>query len=68
MGLRRRARAEIDAYFETLQREKPAIWNGRVLLLHAHAVADGVFAALSGNRLCQLRRLARLGPAARPAS
>lgn len=36
-------RAEIDAFFAKLQREKPAIWNGRVLLLHAHAVENGVF-------------------------
>ncbi len=36
-------RAEIDAYFKTLQREKPAIWNGRVLLLHHQVVSDGVF-------------------------
>ncbi len=36
-------RAEIDAYFGALQREKPAIWNGRVLLLHAQVVRDGVF-------------------------
>lgn len=36
-------RAEIDAYFEALQREKPAIWNGRVLLMHEYTVADGVF-------------------------
>lgn len=36
-------RAEIDAYFTDLQREKPAIWNGRVLLLHRQVVSDGVF-------------------------
>ena len=36
-------RAEIDAYFKALQREKPAIWNGRVLLLHHQVVSDGVF-------------------------
>jgi 8-oxo-dGTP pyrophosphatase MutT (NUDIX family) len=36
-------RAEIDAYFAELQREKPAIWNGRVLLLHRQVVSDGVF-------------------------
>jgi 8-oxo-dGTP pyrophosphatase MutT (NUDIX family) len=36
-------RAEIDAYFEALQRENPAIWNGRMLLLHEHALANGVF-------------------------
>jgi len=36
-------RAEIDAYFEALQRAKPTIWNGRVLLLHETALADGVF-------------------------
>jgi 8-oxo-dGTP pyrophosphatase MutT (NUDIX family) len=36
-------RAEIDAYFSALQREKPALWNGRVLLLHRQAVSEGVF-------------------------
>ena len=36
-------RAEIDAFFASLQRDKPAIWNGRVLALYRHAVADGVF-------------------------
>ena len=36
-------RADIEAYFARLQREKPALWNGRVLLLHEHALADGVF-------------------------
>jgi 8-oxo-dGTP pyrophosphatase MutT (NUDIX family) len=36
-------RAEIDGYFQSLQRAKPAVWNGRVLLLHEHALADGVF-------------------------
>jgi 8-oxo-dGTP pyrophosphatase MutT (NUDIX family) len=35
-------RAEIDAFFEGLRREKPEIWNGRVLLLHHQVVADGV--------------------------
>ncbi|HZD89236.1 MAG TPA: NUDIX hydrolase [Pseudolabrys sp.] len=35
-------RGEIDAYFEALKREKPALWNGRVLLMHRHAVEDGV--------------------------
>ncbi|MCF8475731.1 MAG: NUDIX hydrolase [Pseudolabrys sp.] len=34
--------AEIDAYFAELQREKPAIWNGRVLLLHHQVVSKGV--------------------------
>ncbi|HWE79098.1 MAG TPA: NUDIX hydrolase [Pseudolabrys sp.] len=36
-------RAEIDAYFAELQREKPAIWNGRVLVLRRHELRDGVF-------------------------
>jgi 8-oxo-dGTP pyrophosphatase MutT (NUDIX family) len=36
-------RSEIDVFFANLQREKPAIWNGRVLLLHTHAVENGVF-------------------------
>ena len=36
-------RAEIDAYFAGLRREKPALWNGRVLLLHSQVLSDGVF-------------------------
>jgi 8-oxo-dGTP pyrophosphatase MutT (NUDIX family) len=36
-------RAEIDAYFEKLRRQKPAVWNGRVLLMHHQVVANGVF-------------------------
>ena len=36
-------RPDIDAYFAKLQQEKPAVWNGRVLLLHSQSVADGVF-------------------------
>jgi 8-oxo-dGTP pyrophosphatase MutT (NUDIX family) len=36
-------RAEIDAFFGALQREKPAIWNGRALLLHRQVVRGGVF-------------------------
>ncbi len=35
-------RAEIDVYFEGLRHEKPAIWNGRVLLLHHQEFAGGV--------------------------
>ena len=35
-------RAEIAAYFAGLQREKPALWNGRVLLLHSQVVSEGV--------------------------
>jgi 8-oxo-dGTP pyrophosphatase MutT (NUDIX family) len=40
-------RAEIDAYFARLQQEKPALWNGRVLMMYQHtftgAVLDGAF-------------------------
>jgi 8-oxo-dGTP pyrophosphatase MutT (NUDIX family) len=36
-------RAEIDAHFAALKRDKPALWNGRVLLLHRQVVAEGVF-------------------------
>jgi len=36
-------RAEIEAYFAEVQRAKPSIWNGRVLLLHHQVVRDGVF-------------------------
>jgi len=35
-------RAEIDAYFESLRREKPELWNGRVLLMHRQVVERGV--------------------------
>jgi 8-oxo-dGTP pyrophosphatase MutT (NUDIX family) len=41
-------RAEIDAYFEKLRREKPQMWNGHVLLLRHGDIADGV---LSGAYL-----------------
>ncbi len=36
-------RAEIDAWFAALQCEKPALWNGRVLLLYHQAITDAVF-------------------------
>ncbi len=36
-------RAEIDAYFAALRRKNPALWNGRVLLLHEFEIADQVF-------------------------
>jgi 8-oxo-dGTP pyrophosphatase MutT (NUDIX family) len=36
-------RAEIDAFFAKMQREKPALWNGRVLLLHHQIMTEGVF-------------------------
>ena len=35
-------REEIDAFFAALRRDKPSIWNGRVLMLHRHAIKDGV--------------------------
>ena len=35
-------RAEIDAHFAGLKRERPGLWNGRVLLLHEFAIADAV--------------------------
>jgi len=37
-------RTEIDAFFNGLRQHRPAIWNGRVLLLHHHQmVTGGVF-------------------------
>lgn len=36
-------RADIDAHFAALQREKPALWNGRILMLHDQAITNGVF-------------------------
>ena len=35
-------RGEIDAFFARLRQEKPAIWNGRVLMLHHQMVTGGV--------------------------
>ncbi len=35
-------RAEIDAFFADLVRQKPAMWNGRALVLHNYEVVDGV--------------------------
>jgi hypothetical protein len=35
-------RDEIDAHFAALKRDKPALWNGRVLLMHEHALDNGV--------------------------
>jgi hypothetical protein len=38
----RTRRAEIDRHFAERQRRQPALWNGRVLLLHRYAVERGV--------------------------
>ena len=35
-------RAEIDHHFAARQRARPALWNGRVLLLNRYVVTDGV--------------------------
>jgi 8-oxo-dGTP pyrophosphatase MutT (NUDIX family) len=40
----RERRAEIDAHFAELQRNKPHLWNGRVLLLRSGEIAGGVVA------------------------
>jgi 8-oxo-dGTP pyrophosphatase MutT (NUDIX family) len=36
-------RDEIDAYFADLCRVNPTLWNGRMLMLHEHAIRDRVF-------------------------
>jgi 8-oxo-dGTP pyrophosphatase MutT (NUDIX family) len=36
-------RAEIDAHFTALRARNPTLWNGRVLLMHAHSLAGEVF-------------------------
>jgi hypothetical protein len=36
-------RNEIASHFDQLKRVKPSIWNGRILLLHDHLIADDVF-------------------------
>ncbi len=35
-------RADIDAHFAALRRDKPALWNGSVLLMHEHMIDDDV--------------------------
>ena len=35
-------RAEIDAWFADMRRKKPALWNGRVLLMHHQVIEHGV--------------------------
>jgi len=35
-------RTEIDAFFEALRKDKPTLWNGRVLLMHHQVLAAGV--------------------------
>lgn len=39
-------RREIDAHFEAQRREKPGLWNGRVLLMNQHEISSGT---LSGQ-------------------
>lgn len=36
-------RDEIASHFAALRRDKPAMWNGRVLLMHRHAIEAAVF-------------------------
>ena len=36
-------RPAIDAHFSALLRDKPALWNGRVLVLHDYELAGGRF-------------------------
>jgi 8-oxo-dGTP pyrophosphatase MutT (NUDIX family) len=36
-------REGIARHFEQLKQSKPAVWNGRILLLHHHAIAGDVF-------------------------
>jgi 8-oxo-dGTP pyrophosphatase MutT (NUDIX family) len=35
-------RKEIERNFAARRREQPALWNGRILLLHRYAISDGV--------------------------
>lgn len=39
----RERRAEIDANFDAMRQSNPALWNGRVLMLHEHEIRDSVF-------------------------
>ena len=55
-------RDEIDRHFAHLRQATPELWNGRMLLLAEHAIEGSVLrGSVPGDRLRQLRRLARLG-------
>ena len=51
-------RAEIDAYFAKRQRENPALWNGRVLLLYHQVVQDDEVFARLATSVCPRTRWA----------
>ena len=40
-------RADMDRHFAARQRERPTLWNGRVLLLHRYARENGVMRGAS---------------------
>ncbi len=42
MGIRARTAEEIARHFAARRRERPALWNGRVLLLHRCTIEKGV--------------------------
>jgi hypothetical protein len=35
-------RADIDCHFAAREREQPALWNGRVLMMHRYALRNGI--------------------------
>jgi 8-oxo-dGTP pyrophosphatase MutT (NUDIX family) len=39
----RERRADIEAHFAKARSDNPTLWNGRVLMLHRHAIEDRVF-------------------------
>jgi hypothetical protein len=39
----RERRTEIDAHFDALRQSNPALWNGRVLMLHEHEIRGTAF-------------------------
>ena len=46
-GFAQARRADIDRHFAAQQRQRPALWNGRVLLLHRYAQEDRVLRGAS---------------------
>ena len=44
-------RRDIDAYFAQLQRRNPAVWNGRVLLMHRFLFEQGTLSTEFFSRL-----------------
>jgi hypothetical protein len=60
-AVRQRAPRRDRSPFVELKRRHPGVWNGRMLLLHDHAIGGDLPQRLSRDQISRLHRLARLG-------